>query len=223
MNSNKQLAQPTIEDESGRLFIEGDWFKKPLPQNLYLDEMSYPDTSYSFATCFSKKPLGFSLGYASGNYGHSIFTTGENGQISVGKFVVLQATRIFCNLSVIIADHCMFSWGSVITDSWVADVTLSPVVRRRMLEKTSHSLNRHLEFEKPVPVIIEENVWVGFDAVVLPGVRIGRGAVVGCKTIISEDIPPYAVVVGNPARIIKYLQPTDTHEAKQEALKQFLI
>lgn len=219
---NKSLAQNVYEDDAGRLHIEGDWFEKPLPKNVLLDEMAYPDTAYSFTTFFSEKPVGFRLGYASGNYGHGIFTTGVNGEINVGKFVVLQCTRIICNLSVTIEDHCMFSWGSVITDSWVTNKTLSPAVRRMMLEKTSRSFNRHLEFVDPQPVVIEENVWVGFDTVILPGVRIGRGAVIGCKTIVSEDVPPYAVVVGNPARVIKYLEPTDSQEAKEKALRKFL-
>ena len=218
----KQLAQSVFEDESGRIFIENDWFEKPLPVNIFLDEMAYPDTSYSFTTFFSEKPVGFSLGYASGNYGHGIFTTGKRGEIKIGNFVVLQCTRIISNLSVTIKDHCMFSWGSVITDSWITDSTLSPAVRRWMLEKASRSSHRHLEFVDPQPVVIEENVWVGFEAVILPGVKIGRGAVIGCKTIISEDVPPYAVVVGNPSKIVKYLDPNDSPEVKAQAVNQFL-
>lgn len=219
---HKKLAQAITEDQAGQLFIEGDWYPKPLPRNVVLDEMAYPDTSYSFTTFFSKKPVGFKLGYASGNYGHGVFTTGENGEINIGRFVVLQCTRIICNCSVTIKDHCMFSWGSVIADSWITAKTLSPAVRRVMLEKTSHSYNRHLEFVDAQPVVIEENVWVGFEAIILPGVKIGRGAVIGCKTIISEDVPAYTVVVGNPARIIKHLDPTDTPDVKEQAFRQFM-
>lgn len=219
---HKQLAQAVTENEAGQLFIVNDWFGQPLPANIFLDEMAYPDTSYSFTTFYSEKPAAFSLGYASGNYGHGIFTTGKNGVINIGKFVVLQCTRIIANHSVTIKDHCMFSWGSVITDSWIDLKTFSPALRREMLEKTAHSNNRHLEFTDPNPVIIEENVWVGFEAIILPGVKIGRGAVIGCKTVVFEDVPAYAVVVGNPARIIKYLEPSDTDEIKEMALKQFI-
>ncbi len=219
---SKQPAQRLIKDQSGRLFIEGDWYTAHLPANINLDEMAYPDTSYSFTTFFSEKPVGFQLGYGSGNYGHGIFTTGINGEIIVGKFVVLQCTRIISNLSVTIKDHCMFSWGSVLTDSWVTGRTLSPALRKAMLEKTALSPNRHLEFTDPRPIVIEENSWVGFEAVILPGVTIGRGAVIGCKAIVSEDVPPYAVVVGNPGRIIKYLEPTDTAAIKEDAIRQFV-
>ena len=213
--------QNIIKNETGQRFIENDWFEKPIPDNIILDETSYPDTAYSFTTFFSEKPVGLTLGYASGNYGHGIFTTGKNGLIDIGKFVVLQCTRIIANRSVTIKDHCMFSWGSVITDSWIDPKSYEIPVRRNMLKEAAESINRHIEFKDPLPVVIEENVWVGFDAIILPGVRIGRGAVIGCKTVISEDVPAYAVIVGNPSRIIKYLDPDDTEEMKSRAIEQF--
>jgi acetyltransferase-like isoleucine patch superfamily enzyme len=216
-----RIAQDIIVDTSGRKHIKDDWYPGPLPENIELHEMTYPDTSYSFTTFFSKMPTGLSMGYASGNYGHGIFTTGEQGVIQIGKFVVLQCTRIISNLSVTIKDHCMCSWGSVITDSWLSPSTYPKHMRRLMLERIAKSSNRHLEFLNPLPVLIEENVWIGFEAVILPGVKIGRGAVIGCKTIVSEDVPEYAVVVGNPARIIRYLDHSDTPEVKERALKQF--
>lgn len=222
MNRHQNLAQHIIENNLGELFIQDDWFPNPLPQNISLDEMAYPDTSYSFTTFFSEKPVGFSLGYASGNYGHGIFTTGKNGEIKIGNFVVLQCTRIISNLSVTIKDHCMFSWGSVITDSWVTAGTLEPAIRNQMLQNVSRSMERHLDFVDPKPVTIEENVWVGFEAIILPGVTIGRGAIIGSKTIIAEDVPPYAVVVGNPGKIIKFLEPTDTVEHKQRVIREIL-
>jgi acetyltransferase-like isoleucine patch superfamily enzyme len=217
----KTLAQPVITDDKGRTFIENDWNGTPLPNNIELDEMAYPGTSYSFNTFFSRQHVGFKLGYASGNYGHSIFTTGENGQINIGKFVVLEGTCIIANASVIIKDHCMLSWGSVVTDSWITDSIFSPHIRRDILKRASYG-NRYLEFNYSKPVYIEENVWLGFGAVVLPGVHIGKGAVVGCKTIVDKDVPPYAVVIGNPARVIRYLNPTDTEELKRATINQFL-
>ena len=51
------------------------------------------------------------------------------------------------------------------------------------------------------PVIIEDYVWIAVGAMVLPGVRIGRGAVVGAGAVVSRDVPPFAVAVGSPARV----------------------
>lgn len=51
-------------------------------------------------------------------------------------------------------------------------------------------------------VVIEDNAWVGVRAVVLPGVTIGHGAVVGAGSVVMQDVPPFAVVVGSPARAV---------------------
>jgi len=50
------------------------------------------------------------------------------------------------------------------------------------------------------PVVIEDDVWIGFNATILKGVRIGKGAIIGAATVITGDVPPYAIMVGNPAR-----------------------
>jgi acetyltransferase-like isoleucine patch superfamily enzyme len=56
-------------------------------------------------------------------------------------------------------------------------------------------------------VRIEDDVWIGFNAAVLKGVCIGRGAVVGACAVVTHDVPPYAVVVGNPARQVGESRP----------------
>ena len=53
-------------------------------------------------------------------------------------------------------------------------------------------------------IIVEDDVWIGQNAVVLSGVRIGQGAIVAAGAIVTKDVPPYAIVGGNPAKIIKY-------------------
>lgn len=62
-------------------------------------------------------------------------------------------------------------------------------------------LRSPLEF---APVVIEDDVDLGVGSVVLPGVRVGRGAIVGAGAVVREDVPPYAVVAGVPARILRF-------------------
>ncbi len=54
-------------------------------------------------------------------------------------------------------------------------------------------------------VIIEDNVWIGEMSCIMPGVRIGYGSIIGASSVVTHDVPPYSVVAGNPARVIKSL------------------
>jgi acetyltransferase-like isoleucine patch superfamily enzyme len=53
-------------------------------------------------------------------------------------------------------------------------------------------------------VFIGDNVWIGSDVTIMPGVHIGEGAIIGACSCVTKDIPPFAIVGGCPARIIKY-------------------
>jgi acetyltransferase-like isoleucine patch superfamily enzyme len=59
------------------------------------------------------------------------------------------------------------------------------------------------EFSQPAPITLGHSVWCGYGAIVLKGVRIGNGAVVGAGAVVTHDVPPYQIVVGNPARTVK--------------------
>lgn len=56
---------------------------------------------------------------------------------------------------------------------------------------------------RALPVLIGHDVWIGHGAVILPGRRIGTGAVVGAGTIVTRDVAPYTIVVGNPGRVVR--------------------
>ena len=58
-----------------------------------------------------------------------------------------------------------------------------------------------------VPIKIGNHVWVGAGATILKGVTVGDHAIVGGGSVVTKDVPPYAVVVGNPAKVVKYLDP----------------
>lgn len=54
------------------------------------------------------------------------------------------------------------------------------------------------------PVKIEDGVWIGGGAIILPGVTIGRNAVIGAGAVVTKDIPANAVAVGSPAKVLRY-------------------
>jgi acetyltransferase-like isoleucine patch superfamily enzyme len=205
-----------------RIHINGDWYSRGIPSNVTIAKNVFIDTSYGFAGFHSVKSEALIIDEASGCYDRSSFIVFEEGKIKVGKFTILNGTTLICKKQITIGDHCMMAWGSVLTDSWM-DASLFPIEARRMLlRKTAEDpLRRYPFFGEASPIILEDNCWVGFDSVILPGVKLGRGCVVGCKTIVDGDVPPYAVVTGSPARIVKYLAPNDTEEEKAIVLRKY--
>lgn len=53
-------------------------------------------------------------------------------------------------------------------------------------------------------VIIEDDVWLGMNSVIMPGITVGSGAIVGANSVVTRNVPPFAIVGGNPARVLKF-------------------
>jgi maltose O-acetyltransferase len=86
-------------------------------------------------------------------------------------------------------------------------VSIAP---RVTLVTSSHPNNSRIRGFAPIAqgsIVIEEDAWLGAGCVVLPGVRIGRGAVVGANAVVQQDVAPLHVVAGQPARMIRELVP----------------
>lgn len=67
-------------------------------------------------------------------------------------------------------------------------------------------------------IIVEEDVWLGINVTLLAGAHIGRGAICGAGCVVRKEVPPYAVVVGNPARIVKFKYSIDDIIRHEEIL-----
>lgn len=86
-------------------------------------------------------------------------------------------------------------------------VSMAPRVTLVTSSHPNESRIRPFAPEKRAPIIIEADAWLGAGVVVLPGVTIGRGAVVGANSVVTRDVPPLHVVAGQPARTIRVLTP----------------
>lgn len=200
--------------------LPGDWCSVGMPPNVNVGADAYLDSSYGFAQFHSHATPGLVLGAASGVYDRAAVVTGPAGRVTVGSYTVLNGCYVICHEQISIGAHVLIAWGVVITDTW--DGALPVEARRALLAAAAAHPGRGFPpMGAPRPVRIEDNAWVGFDSVVLPGVTIGRGAVVGARTIVREDIPPYAVVAGDPPRVIRLLDPDDTEAARTAALAEY--
>ena len=90
-----------------------------------------------------------------------------------------------------------------------ANVLVGPSAR---LYTPNHALDveeRRAGYERVSPIVIEDDVWLGGNVVVCPGVRIGAGSVIGTGSVVTRDVPPGVIVAGNPARVIRPIGPDD--------------
>jgi len=109
-----------------------------------------------------------------------------------------------------IGDHVFLNFLCIILDCNEVHighhVMIGPAVQ---IYTAAHDLQAEARiqgWEVAKPIVIEDNVWLGGGAILLPGVRIGRNAVVGAGAVVSRSIPPNTVVAGNPARVIREIE-----------------
>jgi maltose O-acetyltransferase len=108
-----------------------------------------------------------------------------------------------------IGARCFANYGLMALD--VATITIGDDVQigpNVQLLTPTHPLEaepRRQKWEAAKPIVIEDNVWLGGGVIVLPGVRIGANTVVGSGAVVTRDLPPGVLAVGNPARVVRSL------------------
>lgn len=85
-------------------------------------------------------------------------------------------------------------------------VMIGPVVQIYTAAHPLQAAARNEGWEVAKPIVIEDNVWLGGGAILLPGVTIGRNAVVGAGAVVSHSVPANTAVAGNPARVIREIE-----------------
>lgn len=109
-----------------------------------------------------------------------------------------------CGKNIHVGKHVFFNSGCKLQDQggiYIGDGTL--IGHNVMMATLNHSENPATRGNlHPAPIHIGENVWIGANATILPGVNIGDGAVVGAGAVVTKDVPERMVVAGVPARVL---------------------
>jgi acetyltransferase-like isoleucine patch superfamily enzyme len=198
------MGNPRIAIVNGRRVIRGDWYPGTIPDNVDVEETAYLGSSFSLVGCRSERPVGLWLGRGATLDDGAVLDIGPRGMVRLGDFALVTSPRILCDLSVEIGDYALVSWNAILMDSY--RVPLDPAERARGQVFGPPSRER----TEARPVRIGRNAWIGFEACVLPGVTVGEGSVVAARSVVTTDVPPYVVVAGNPARVVRQLPQDET-------------
>jgi len=135
-----------------------------------------------------------------------------SGKLSIGNGVriwsQIERTRlsVFSNATMQIGNGTFINGARISAKHHVSigkNCTIAPEVL--IMDSDFHDLHDHKKEGASEEVIIENNVWIANRAIILKGVHIGAHAVVAAGAVVTKDVEPYAVVGGNPARVIRYL------------------
>lgn len=132
-------------------------------------------------------------------------TIGDKSSIGSGcKFICAQEGGIH------VGNNVMLSWDCTIMDSNAH--SLDPDIRandaydwKAGVDAGRMGAYKDWSQVSSAPIHIEDNVWVGFECAILKGVRIGKGAVIGARSMVTRDVAPYCVFAGSPARFVSYV------------------
>ena len=114
-----------------------------------------------------------------------------------------RSVRIFAPWNLEIVNHVMLGPSVDIYNKAKVTIGKSVIISREVFLCTaSHDISSPTMELVTKPIVIGDNVWIGAKATILPGVTIGEGAVVGACAVVVKDVPPWSVVVGNPAKVV---------------------
>ena len=126
----------------------------------------------------------------------------HGGRIRIGERCFLgENSRVWSAVDVHIGDRVLISHSVNIHDTNAH--SLSAARRsQHFREIIDHGHPSNLQDVASAPIVIADDAWIGFNSTILKGITIGTGAVVGASSVVTRDVPAYAIVAGNPARVI---------------------
>ncbi len=145
--------------------------------------------------------------------GCSFIFESDEGTIDIGNNTFINTdTKLISRSNISIGDYVTIAWGCTIYDH--NSHSLDYRERQKDIDMQNRDFRNGSSFiaskdwsvVKSKPITIEDNVWIGFDSVILSGVTIGEGAIIGARSVVRENVEPWTVVAGNPAIVIKRLK-----------------
>jgi acetyltransferase-like isoleucine patch superfamily enzyme len=182
--------------------LTGTWDYRTLPANVVLGRDCFLERRASFDRFRSTRQPGLVLGDRVRVHTWCAFSVEPAGRVTVGSDTLLVGAVFMCAGDITIGSRVIISYNVTI-----ADCDFHPCDPDLRMQDAIANAPEGDRSRRPAlvarPVVLEDEVWVGIGAIVLKGVRIGRGARVGPGAVVTADVPPGGWVGGNPARPVE--------------------
>jgi acetyltransferase-like isoleucine patch superfamily enzyme len=186
--------------------VTGAWDYATLPANVKLGQDCFIERRDSFRRFRSTQVVGASLGDRVQVHTCTEFNVEPGGAIEIGDDCVLGGAIFMCARRITLGRRVVVSYNVTIADSDFHPVDRSERRRDALANAPGADLSGRPAYDS-IPVVIEDDVCIGIGAIVLKGIRIGRGARIGAGAVVTRDVPAGRTVTGNPARIIEASAP----------------
>nr|WP_276521437.1 acyltransferase [Sphingobacterium siyangense] len=144
--------------------------------------------------------------------GTTIILERDTSKVKIGDRVYMGNSSIICKSSVSFGNDILVAWGVVFYDHdshsldyRFRDQDVKQTYIDYVNEKGNYLKNKNWNVVNSLPIVIEDHAWIGAESMILKGVTIGKGAIVGARSVVTKDVPPFTVVAGNPAKVVKVL------------------
>ena len=191
-NKLYQVLQPGID-------VTGDWCSFPTPSNIEVGENTLIDTSACFRKYYSKLAVGLKIGSNVTLQGPGL-APDINGYIEIGDYCFISSASIAATDKIIIGNYVCIAGGVTIVDSDFHPLDPGSRMIDTVAVSTIGDKSKRPKFDS-APVVIEDDVWIGFNATILKGVTIGKGSIIQPGAVVSRNIPAGSIVSGNPAEV----------------------
>jgi acetyltransferase-like isoleucine patch superfamily enzyme len=191
-------AMPVFHPLTPGAVLPGDWYHGRVPDNIVVGHNTVIDSSFCFKHYYAAGAVGLRVGNDV-TFWRTSLAADATGMIEIGNGCYLTNASLVCSTRITLGNYVYIAGGVTIVDSdfhplppaaRLADtIALSPVGDRKRRPAV-----------EALPVVIEDDVWIGYNATLLKGVRVGAGAVIAPGALVTRDVAPGAHVAGNPAR-----------------------
>jgi len=178
----------------------GHWAQGDLPANVRVGPQTIISGDMAFKRFFSRRDPALTIG-AHSTMERVHFALGEDARVEIGDYCYFTDAMLLCELELHIGNYVVLGWNVTL-----ADTDFHPIAPALRIADALACSPLGKGRPRPVimrqPVVIEDDVWIGPNATILKGVRIGTGAFIEAGALVTHDIPPRARVLGNPAQIV---------------------